>query len=474
MTTAIQKAEPAALSPRMGRAIIMAEALQQESDQRELLGKYIRAHMVEGTDYGVVPGTTNKTLLKPGAEKLTQLYRCIPRFTIEEKIENWETHLFYYRFSCQVVTQADDAIVAEGVGSCSTYESRYRWRSAGRKCPACGQESIIKGKAEYGGGYLCFAKKGGCGVKFADGDPEITGQTVGRVQNPDLLDQVNTVLKMAKKRALVDAAIALARCSDIFTQDLDDLVHADRAEDAPRRDGEPFKTPEQVSAELGAGYESEVVATTELDALRAVVDRMNADVKAKRLNKAATDVLMPLVAKQKAKLTPAAPPVQAPAPPAATTPAAPAEPATFPLTDKGAALPSHGPDFAAWVAETDADFADRGLCQPGSVQARLMEVGAKVGLTSDWERWNKTAVETAVHRVSEFEAALTRAEVVAAKDELHRTRKKWSQCVEWLNARFEEDYTPQTKLWDVLPAHLAALAADLKTHPTGEKAGATA
>jgi len=37
----------------------------------------------------------------------------------------------------------------------------------GDSCPRCGVVgSIIKGKAEYGGGYLCFKKKGGCGAKF--------------------------------------------------------------------------------------------------------------------------------------------------------------------------------------------------------------------------------------------------------------------------------------------------------------------
>jgi len=36
-------------------------------------------------------------------------------------------------------------------------------------CPECGQAAIIKGKAEYGGGYLCWKKKGGCGAKFPDG-----------------------------------------------------------------------------------------------------------------------------------------------------------------------------------------------------------------------------------------------------------------------------------------------------------------
>lgn len=33
-------------------------------------------------------------------------------------------------------------------------------------CPSCGKNAIIKGKKDYGGGYLCFKKKNGCGAKF--------------------------------------------------------------------------------------------------------------------------------------------------------------------------------------------------------------------------------------------------------------------------------------------------------------------
>jgi len=90
-------------------------------------------------------------------------------------------------------------------------------------CPSCTKPTIIKGKEEFGGGWICFAKKGGCGQKFPAGAVEIEGQQTGRVQNPDVADTINTVLKMAKKRAHVDAAIALARCSDMFTQDVEDF-----------------------------------------------------------------------------------------------------------------------------------------------------------------------------------------------------------------------------------------------------------
>jgi hypothetical protein len=36
-------------------------------------------------------------------------------------------------------------------------------------CPVCGKDAVIKGKAEYGGGWLCFGKKGGCGAKWPEG-----------------------------------------------------------------------------------------------------------------------------------------------------------------------------------------------------------------------------------------------------------------------------------------------------------------
>ena len=37
-----------------------------------------------------------------------------------------------------------------------------------KTCPACGKAAIIKGKAEFGGGWVCFKKKGGCGWKGLD------------------------------------------------------------------------------------------------------------------------------------------------------------------------------------------------------------------------------------------------------------------------------------------------------------------
>ena len=43
-------------------------------------------------------------------------------------------------------------------------------------CPECGQPAIIKGKEEWGGGWVCWKKEGGCGAKF-DSDPSAKFRT---------------------------------------------------------------------------------------------------------------------------------------------------------------------------------------------------------------------------------------------------------------------------------------------------------
>jgi cell division protein ZapA (FtsZ GTPase activity inhibitor) len=200
--------------------------LDNMSAERKILSRFVDEQMVEGTDYGVIPGTKNRTLLKPGGEKLIDLFRCTPRFKLIKDREDFDKGFFHYIFRCQLVQRDSEVVIAEGFGSCNSHEGKYRYRNAQRICPACNNPTIIKGKEEYGGGWVCFKKKGGCGTKFEDGDPAIEGQAVGQTENPDVADQANTILKMAKKRAMIDGAISMARCSELFTQDLDDQVES--------------------------------------------------------------------------------------------------------------------------------------------------------------------------------------------------------------------------------------------------------
>jgi len=203
----------AELVPTMVSDIASAKARLQE------LQAFVREVMVEGEDYGTIPGTEKPALYKPGAEKLCEIYGLIQVPTVVNRIEDWDAPHFHYEVRCDLVSKRTGRVIGTGFGSCNSYESRYRWRMAERTCPLCHREAIIRGKEEYGGGWLCFRKKGGCGAKFEDSDPAIIGQLVGRVANEDVCTLVNTLLKMAKKRALVDAVLSVTRSSGLFTQD---------------------------------------------------------------------------------------------------------------------------------------------------------------------------------------------------------------------------------------------------------------
>lgn len=186
----------------------------------------------DGVDFGVIPGTGVKpTLLKPGAEKLCTLFGLTTRFEIVERVEDWTgaTHggepFFYYLYRASLWRSGN--LIAESDGSCNSRETKYRYRKGERVCPSCGVAAIINGKAEYGGGYICFAKKGGCGAKFPKGDSSIESQVVGKVPNADIADVVNTIQKMAQKRALVAVTLIGVNASEFFTQDIEDFAHHD-------------------------------------------------------------------------------------------------------------------------------------------------------------------------------------------------------------------------------------------------------
>jgi len=209
-------------------------SLQLAKQRLQEFQGFVKEYLREGEDYGIIPGTPKPTLYKPGADKLCELYGISDSYDILDKVEDFTMTppLFDYTIRCTLTRIKTQLPVSTGLGSCNSYEGRYRWREGQRLCPQCGKAAIIKGKEEYGGGWICFGKKGGCGAKFEDKDPKITGQNIGRIENDDVATLKNTILKMAKKRAKVDATLAATRSSGIFTQDIEDMAH-DAPEPAP-------------------------------------------------------------------------------------------------------------------------------------------------------------------------------------------------------------------------------------------------
>ena len=159
----------------------MSTAIQEFKD-------FIKNELIDGIDYGVIPNA-KACLFKSGGEKvqmfmgLTPQYkllnRCfVPNQPKKDKVWNEQTRKYetqekirnYYawEFSCELYH--GEVKVAEGVGMANTEEEKY--------------------VRQYT-------------TKTSDG-------------------MANTVMKIAKKRAFMDAILAVSGLSDLFTQDLED------------------------------------------------------------------------------------------------------------------------------------------------------------------------------------------------------------------------------------------------------------
>ncbi|WP_240421618.1 hypothetical protein [Paenibacillus periandrae] len=171
----------------------------------DFLQEFFKEIMVKDEDFGVVPGTQKPTLYKPGAEKLCELYGFAAH--VKSKEEEREFDSGYYRvcYTLQLIHRSSGIIVGEGVGECSTFESKYRYRWV--------SESKVPAHLEKQD--LFFELKD----DWKDGQK--TGNTYKqyRIPNEDLFSQWNTVLKMAYKRAYVGLTLQCTRSSGIFTQE---------------------------------------------------------------------------------------------------------------------------------------------------------------------------------------------------------------------------------------------------------------
>jgi len=168
--------------------------LQQVSATMQKIAQFqavVQKTLKKDHDYGVIPGTGSKpTLLKPGAEKILMLMGLTSEYKVIERVQDYDRGFFAFTVKCTL--SKGDVKVTEGVGHANTRERRY---------------------------------------------------TSGKQQ--DAYTLANTVLKMAKKRAQVDAVLTVASLSDIFTQDMEDLkdITNEGDEPAPPKTGAPPPKP---------------------------------------------------------------------------------------------------------------------------------------------------------------------------------------------------------------------------------------
>lgn len=185
-----------------------------------------RRLMTEDEDYGTIPGTKKPTLLKPGAEKLCAFYGLVATYEIRTTYGDGQTRPWITVEAKAVMHLGaeDGPVVGEGYGSANSSESKHRYRSAKRGCPACGSVGSIS-KSKYSDkntgdiGWWCRD----CKANYASDDAAITEQALGQIENPDPADVENTCLKMGKKRAFIDGTLTTTATSGLFSQDLEDM-----------------------------------------------------------------------------------------------------------------------------------------------------------------------------------------------------------------------------------------------------------
>lgn len=140
-------------------------SIEEAKARVTMLQTFVKEMMIPDVDYGIVPGSKKPSLLKPGAEKLCEVYGFSKQIDVIHRLEDWEKGIFHYEVKATLINKRTGLLEAEGVGSCNSKEKKYK--------------------------------------------------------NQDGFTLANTILKMAKKRALIDAVLSATRSSSIFTQDIE-------------------------------------------------------------------------------------------------------------------------------------------------------------------------------------------------------------------------------------------------------------
>lgn len=185
-----------------------ASRMEFEKQRLALMKEFVQGQMTVGVHYGKIPGTPGKmTLLKPGAELLTNIHGLHPEFEETERVSDRKGFKEYrdkygkdytregfvkYSYRCSLMKSGQK--VGEGVGTCNNWERKY--------LPV------------------------------------------------DMDDAENTVMKMAKKRAFIDAVLTATRTSDFFTQDMEERQPEEHPEvpDQPQSEA-PQEEPRRTNQE---------------------------------------------------------------------------------------------------------------------------------------------------------------------------------------------------------------------------------
>lgn len=186
-------------------SIVTRQDIESQKNQRELLRNFVSSQLVEAQftdknaasygegDYGIITGTKKRCLFKQGAEKIQKLFKLGTRFTKTDSIIDREQNFAMFTYKAEVFHLATGRVIAEQEGTANSQEVKYKNRTVWKNVNVNGRQ---------------------------------VRQSVQ--EETPIFDVLNTLMKMAQKRAMVGATILATGASEFFTQDMlepEDLVH---------------------------------------------------------------------------------------------------------------------------------------------------------------------------------------------------------------------------------------------------------
>lgn len=158
---------------------VTKQDLDAEFERRKILKEFVQSQMLEGVDYGIIPGTKTQSLYKPGAEKLAQLFGVGVRISSKDKEIDLHQNFAMFSYTMEAYHLRTGTVIAQCEGSTNSHEKKWKTRYA-----------------------------------------------AGAKEETPIGDIMNTLMKMAQKRGYVGVIIQATGASDFYTQDIDDAEDA--------------------------------------------------------------------------------------------------------------------------------------------------------------------------------------------------------------------------------------------------------
>jgi hypothetical protein len=196
-----------------GDALRLQDPIKYAAIQRNLMVKFVQTQMIEGTDFGTIPGIKEKCLFKPGAERLATLFNYSISIECVERHADYDKGFFAFTYKATIKDCVGRSL-SECEGNCNSKEKKYAQRTVGEKYATEAQKAKgVKQKSEKGN-WLEYV-----------------------VPNEDIYSQVNTLMKMSQKRAVVGAVILACNASSFF-KNAENLAEMPIPSDRPVWEGE--------------------------------------------------------------------------------------------------------------------------------------------------------------------------------------------------------------------------------------------